>query len=583
MAKKASVAVKKRTKKKRKILSAEEKAQKKREKKLHSDVKLFFKTIGLEYISTRDKQKIFGGIQGEFDGIYIYKNIITLVEETTSSNNDHLRRKVDYFEKVLENKESFLQWLSEVAPEKFSFPGDYTVARYKLFYCYASETAVGDDTAEVYSQLKYLSPSILKYFIHVAKSIRLSARNEFFKYLGLDHPDIGEASSSTEEKYIDSAVIIPEAGTGFPTGIHIVSFVMKAQELLDCAYVFRKDSWGNKLGQYYQRLVEKAKIDKIRAFLAKEKRTFIDNIIVSLPSGTTFAKIEKNNKRVDIDVKDISTISNVQIRIPYLINSIGIIDGQHRVFGHYQGSDSLEPAIQKHREKRHLFVTGIFYEEDKYKEPDRRKFESSLFLLMNNNHSKVKPDLLLYIESLKSPTSPLGIASNVIMALNNRDPFKGLFLLSPLDKIGIKTPTIIKYGLQGLVEISADKETLFKYWQNDKKTDLLNETWSEELYADYIKFCASSLSQYFNAIKSNYKDSWDLANKDSRLLSSTAIVGFLKSFSTSLEKYHKIGTFEFYKPKIAKLTLTFSKTEFAKYGSSHWPTLAQDIDKECWK
>ena len=220
--------------------------------------------------------------------------------------------------------------------------------------------------------------------------------------------DIGSVSSSHEERHIDSAVIIPESSSGFPEGIQVVSFVMKAKELLDCAYVFRKDNWENRIGQYYQRLVDKNKVERIRNYLAKEGRTFIDNIIVTLPEGTSFSK---NNKI--IDVNQIATISNVQIRIPYKINSIGIIDGQHRVLGHYEGNDHLENKIAQHRDKRHLFVTGIFYEEGKFDELKKRTFESELFLLMNNNHSKVRTDLLHYIETLKAPLSPIGVAGTV--------------------------------------------------------------------------------------------------------------------------------------------------------------------------
>jgi len=582
MAKKVTP-VKRKPKKKRKVLSADEKLKIRREKKLHSDVLSFFKTTGFEYISTNGKEKAFGNIPGELDGVYFYKNIIVLIEETISSSNDHLRTKVDYFEKIKENKEEFLKWLSELAPEKFERPTEYPTARYHVIYCYASESAVNEDVAERYPQIKYFSPSVLKYFLHLAKSIRFSARNEFFKFLGLTHLDIGDDSSSTQPRYIDSAVIIPEAGTGFPDGMHIVSFVMKAQELLDCAYVFRKDSWESQIGQYYQRLVEKSKIDKIRTYLATSKRTFIDNIVVTLPEGTTFTQPGKNNIHEEINVSEIAKISSVQIRIPYLINSIGIIDGQHRVFGHYHGADALEKEIQKHRDRRHLFVTGIFYNSDKYKESDKRIFESSLFLLMNNNHNKVKTDLLQYIETLKSPKSPLGIASNVLMRMNTRDPFKNLFQLSPLDKIGIKTPTIVKYGLQGLVEISMDKETVFKYWAHSRKAELLSENWPDDLYWEYIKFCAVSLSQYFNAVKNRYQDYWDLSNKNGRLLTSTAIVGFLKSYGSSLTKYQKVNEFEFYKDKLAKLTIKFSKEDFGQYGSSHWPKLAAKIDSECWE
>jgi len=571
--------VKKAKKKKRKVLSQEERITRRRQIRLHSDIKAFFKAIGFEYINTQDKEKEFGGIKGELDGVYIYDNIIVLCEETLSNSHDHLRTKHDYFERILENKSELLAWLKKLGDNKFKKFDDHLINRYKIFYVYASESNVDEDTRNSYSEFKYLGPRTLKYFLKVARTIRFSTRSEFFKYLGLTLEDIGNPSSSSAAKNIDAAVIVPESSSGFPEGVHVVSFVMKAQELLDCAYVFRRDNWESQLGQYYQRLMDKPKIEKIRAHLAKEGRTFIDNIIVSLPEGTAFSKID-NKKRTDIDISSFASISNVQISIPYKINSIGIIDGQHRVYGHYEGSDVHERKIKALREKRHLFVSGIFYDENKFDDLKKRTFESSLFLQMNSTHKKVNTDLIQFIETLKSPLSPVGVAGNVLMRLNKKSPFLDLFQLSPLDKGGIRTPTIIKYGLQSVVEINQEKETLFKYWKNTHKSSLHGSKPSKA-YEAYISFCADALSVYFSAVKCNNKAAWNL-DKDNRLLSSTAIVAFLRSFSASLKKYKGVKDFEFYNGKLKQLNQSFSKAGFAKYGSSHWRGLSEKIDKECW-
>ena len=569
----AAKKLKKRKKKTKKVLSPEEKALLRRKNKLHADVKALFKAMGFEYISTNGIEKKFGDTPGELDGVYIFENIIILCEETISLDNDHLRTKQVYYQKILENKQEFFEWLKKLGKDKFK---EYPLPRYSLSYIYITETIVDEDIRNRFPQFKYIAPKALKYFLRVAKSIRFSSRNEFFKFLGLNLDDIGSVSSSHEERHIDSAVIIPESSSGFPEGIQVVSFVMKAKELLDCAYVFRKDNWENRIGQYYQRLVDKNKVERIRNYLAKEGRTFIDNIIVTLPEGTSFSK---NNKI--IDVNQIATISNVQIRIPYKINSIGIIDGQHRVLGHYEGNDHLENKIAQHRDKRHLFVTGIFYEEGKFDELKKRTFESELFLLMNNNHSKVRTDLLHYIETLKAPLSPIGVAGTVLMRLNEREPFLNLFKLSPLDKEGIKTPTIVKFGLQGVVEISEKKETLFKYWKGANKKKLLTGELDQKIYDAYVDFCVHSLAMYFSSIKANFKDNWNL-DKNNRLLATTAIVVFLKSFSISLQKYQDVKDFEFYKEKFSNLTIDFSKGEFAKFGSRDWKTLTDKIDAECW-
>ncbi len=200
---------------------------------------------------------------------------------------------------------------------------------------------------------------------------------------------------------------------------------------------------------------------------------------------------------------------------------------------------------------------------------------------MNNTQTKVRTDLLQYIETLKAPLSSLGVAGNILMKLNEKEPFLNLFRLSPLDKDGIRTPTIVKFGLQGVVEINERKETLFKYWNGKNKKKLTKGELDEKAYNEYINYCVTSLAIYFSAVKANYKDKWNL-EKDNRLLTSTAIVAFLKSFITSLQKFNGTQDFEFYKKKIGNLTLSFTKQQFSKFGSSHWPALAAKIDSECW-
>ena len=90
--------------------------------------------------------------------------------------------------------------------------------------------------------------------------------------------------------------------------------------------------WENKL-ELYQRLIEPPRIAKIRGFIAKEKKAFINNIVVSLPNTVNFYQ---NGDPTPINIFSIDEIQNITVKIPLAYNSIEIIDGQHRLYAHYE-------------------------------------------------------------------------------------------------------------------------------------------------------------------------------------------------------------------------------------------------------
>jgi DGQHR domain-containing protein len=572
---------KKKRRKKKPPLTPEQKLQ----RKFHKKVLELFKRMGFEYIRTENLHVTFGGQTGEFDSAFLYENIILLCEETLGKNRtgDHLRKKYDFFERILLEKEVFLKWIKNKGEEKFKRFENYTNARYKIFYLYFTERLVEENKRTLYSRFKYIDSKILRYFSKLSDCIRYSARNELYKFLDLDFKQIGNSIAGSQEN-IHSAVIFPEGISGMPQGVHLVSFVMTAKELLDCAYVFRKENWSQDSGYYYQRLLDKNKISNIREFLAKEQRTFIDNIIVSLPKETRFYLIDEDGEKgKSFNLHHSSEATNVSISIPYKSNSIGIIDGQHRVFGHHVGPDSKEERIIADlRQKRHLFVTGLYYEKGVFTESEKRKFESKLFLEINSKQKKVNTQILQDIESLQDPLSPIGISTSVVRKMNQRSPFYDMFLLSELDKKGIKTPTIIKYALQQLVELTEEKETLFKYW-NQRDKNLLTEgkdTEEEELRNKYIDFCSDSICKFFVAVKNNFENAWT-TDGSSKLMTVTSIVAFIKSFNYALEKYKGLKEISFYQDKLKNLHIDFKNKKRFPYVSSQWPKFAEQINK-CW-
>ena len=549
-----------------------------KQKRLHTDVMSVFKLMGFEYLRTEGKHKVFGGQKGEIDLAFVYENILLLVEETISeADKDHLRTKYFYHEKINQNFQTFIEWLKNDYAEKFSKFSAYDYYDYKCFYIYISSGSINREVKDLFSNFKFIDGNDLKYFIRLSSTLKLTSRLELYKFLNISLEDVGHAQSDNTDRNIDTAIILPESGYGFPKGVQVVTFVMKAQHLMDCAYVLRKDSWDGTKG-LYQRLIEKDKIEKIRAFLAEKGRAFINNIIVTLPADATFSEIDQITKlRKQVDIFTIRAVSNLTLTLKHRLNSIGIIDGQHRIFGHYEGHDALEAQIAQLRDRRHLLVTGLYFDEGKFTVAEKRKFESELFLQINNEQKKVDRSLLNYIESLQSPYSPVGLASNVIEGLNDRTPFLNLFFLSQFDKNPIKTPTILQYGVIGVVNPDEPDSSLLKYWHSENSS--LFRT-SDIAYDEYITFCVSSISTYFNAVKAVFADDWNF--KESRLLSVTSIIAFMIAYRKSLTLFDGPQSFDFYKERLNKLDFDFKQKPFP-YVSSQWNPLADKIEQSCWK
>lgn len=80
----------------------------------------------------------------------------------------------------------------------------------------------------------------------------------------------------------------------------------------------------------------------------------MNNIIVTLDADTEIKGKGKSPERLE----DVRQVSDVKISLPGKMNSIGLIDGQHRTFACYV-SEPDDPDIAKMRADQNLFVTGI--------------------------------------------------------------------------------------------------------------------------------------------------------------------------------------------------------------------------------
>ena len=151
---------------------------------------------------------------------------------------------------------------------------------------------------EQISNIVYFDYSIVKYFESIAKIIKKSTKHELFDFLGIEFSKVGGNIKNSSKGTINefSGHILPEEHSSFKEGYKLVSFYMDADSLIKRAYVLRHDGWrdSGSIG-LYQRMFIMKKIKSMRKYLHEEKRVFINNIIVTLPTEKITIKDEKGN------------------------------------------------------------------------------------------------------------------------------------------------------------------------------------------------------------------------------------------------------------------------------------------------
>lgn len=553
----------------KKKLTAEQKAAQLKKRKVlafRKKIRSSFTDAGFTYFSTLDKHFPIGTRTVELDYLFLYENIIVICEDNTKQKKDidHIRNKNESFAEIRNNKTAFLNWLSNTFPEKATMVKQYRPERYFLYYIYISQTEleITEDEKNRYSNLLFWDPETLSYFNRMAQCIQHSARYEIFRYLGLKNDEIGFSGSEGGKTTIKAPIIYPQEATGLRNGVRVVSFMMSAEKLLRTSYVLRKDSWEESMF-LYQRLIEKDKVKSIRAFLAQKGEAFYNNIIVALPDNVTF----EDDAGTPILVENIGDFQHCKLVLPDEMNSICIIDGQHRIFAHYEApaTEKYELQIAPLRRQLHLLVTGLIFPTE-MKEPERKQIQSQIFLDINDNTKKVAPNVLTHIEMVKDPFSDIGLARRVIERLNKKRVFLNRFELSALDESKIKVASIIKFALRYLVTVTPaeGKTSLYAYWQGNKEA--FQQKDEASLNNDYIEFCANSIDLYFSAIRDAFKSSWN--DPASKMLSVISINGFIIAFNRQLNKYG-VSDYPFYSSCLRKLSIDFSKNGFP-YTSSQY-------------
>lgn len=559
---------------KKKVLSPEERAKRNLQRRHRREIREVFSAVGFQRVeAASDKEFSYEGVTSDFDDVYILENVVVFAEYTTATDiSEHAKKKYLMYDRIRKSDANFIEF-ARGAPLTIgnALGVKYNNNQIRVILLYCSLNTVQADLKDQINHALFMDYSIVRYFKLLTKTVKRSAQHELLAFLGVEYKDFAEkalnANASPRDPFNGS--VLPEHHSKFPNGFKVVSFYIQPSALLSRAYVLRRDGWRDRSG-LYQRMILRAKLDLIRKYLVDQQRVFVNNIIVTLPSGTKILDANENT----IDTATIHSTQPAIISIPSEFNSVGIIDGQHRVFSYYEGGAN-EKVIGALRSQQNLLVTGIIYPEG-VSDPEKTRFEAGLFLEINSTQSNAKSELKQAINQLIRPFLADSIARDVLDKLNDgKGALSGKFSQNFFDAGGLRTTSVVSYGLRPLVRPSAPGPLFARWTDADKDTFVGSE--SDTARKRYVDYCASQIGLFFAAARSRLPaDRWTTSRAiQNRLLTPTVVNGLIGAMRQALDAGVEM-TFENLNSKLSGL----EAFPFEKYRSSQYTVMSTDLFKK---
>lgn len=522
---------------------------------------------------------VFQGTTSDFDDIFVCENVVLITEYTIHKSSElsgHLKKKKVFYDKILGHQIEFAEWLKNEAATsdpKFDF-GNYHNSKYKVFVLYVSKNSVDESLKNDVPNVTYFDYSIVKYFGVVSEAVRRSARYELLKFVGVQSDQYGRTAKSglksASESYHGAA--LPEAHSSLEKGFKIITFYVDPEALLRKAFVLRKDGW-NKDNQIYQRMIKVSKIRAIRNHLRANKKVFVNNIIVSLPQHTRI--LDENGNAIKLS--SLVETKPVEVQLPDEFNSVGIIDGQHRVFAYHEGGVN-DDVIGPLRQTQCLLVTGILYPAN-YEQRERTRFEAKLFLQINANQTSANADIKQSIALLSDPYNSESIARRTVHGMNLKGPLADKFEMYFYETKKLKVTSIVSYALRPLCN-TRNPHGLYAQWADGEKDKFLIDP-TDEMLERYVGFCIQQVNMFLSAAKVSLPDEvWTLDKTvKNRLLTTAAINGFINCIRQILENGGSLHDFNYLKSHLKPIgTMRLQRFKSSQYGA-----MGLDIYEKCFK
>lgn len=554
-------------KSKKKPLSPEEKKLQVTQKKHKRTVRLCLECIGFQEIKgMSDVEFEFEGTKSDFDDVYVKENVVVLVEYTLRSDlSEHIKKKKVLYDKVRANPLSFHTFLKSFSPRYDEMmPGEYLPhqLRFRILYCCGAEMSAA--LKKEVPSASVLDGPLLYYFKAVATSVYASALHEFLEFIEVPPEEYGEAiikPNKSVSEFFGS--LLPHSHSNFDKGFKVVSFYIDPESLLSRCFVLRRSAW-ERAPNLYQRMIHKKKIGLIRQYLLSKKRVFLNNIIVSLPSDV---RIFGGGVEIQGDVEE---TQEVKIQLPVRPNSVGLIDGQHRVYSYYAGGKH-EDEIRKLRKHLNLLVTGIIFPPG-FSETSRTQFEARLFLEINSTQTGAKSDLKQEIGVILKPYSVESISRRVLGEVGRQGPMAGMLSSSVMFGQGIRTTTIVSYGLVPLLKLSG-QDSIFSLLTPAQQSALAANP-NDTIVEDYVSRAVQEVNLVLAAARKVLgKEKWVIGGKNNTFrVTPTLMNGLIAYLRLAISQKRKL-TFDAH----AKALKTLVNIDPMQYKSSQYSRLGRDI------
>lgn len=528
--------------------------------------------------SVADVEISFDGRTGDFDDLFVFENVMILAEYTVGnekSTKEHIKGKIHLFNKVAAKPVELAEYIVSRFPEVKTTLGAYHLSQVVVKTLYCSKTEVSEEHKGLCTGTYFWHLPVKKYFSALSSTIKKSSRFEIFDFFGIRNSQIGAggALSPGSASVTFPGSILPEAHSHFPSGFKVVSFYASPAAILSRAYVLRKDGWRDSEG-LYQRMIKRGKIESIRKHLRKNERVFVNNVILSFGENTKIL----NALRSEVDPKTISTIEPVSIELEDSGNSIGIVDGQHRVFSYYESADD-DPKIASYRVQQNLLATGILYPKG-FSQADRERFEAKLFYEINSTQNSAASSLRQTIAVIVEPYSGDAIGKRIVQRLAVKGPLSGRLERNYFDEGVLRTSTLVSYALRPLLRLDGE-ESMVRVWRSEEEREKLKARDDSALLDDYVGFCALEITKFLEAAKGAFaSDEWWPSNKDHKdgILTVNLLNGLLICFRF-LVKDKGLQTKAYYENQLAAL----SKFPFSNYRSSRYTVLGKALYEKFFK
>lgn len=197
--------------KNKRVVSFEEQQSKRIKSQFKRKIRNVFTGAGFTYIPTNDHEMTIGFRAVEVDALFIYQNIWLICEDTIKTTNirEHIRTKNEAFGQIKENLGDYIDALIGIFPEKEQVLRAFDAGRIKVFGLYISreELDISEADHSLFPNLIFVQPRTLNYFQWTVKCIKLSARNEIFRFLNLSDSDIGSPRSTSSSAEITAPII----------------------------------------------------------------------------------------------------------------------------------------------------------------------------------------------------------------------------------------------------------------------------------------------------------------------------------------------------------------------------------------